>query len=55
MSLGTILVGENKLRFWNEIPTTKTLIGAVLVIISSVVIFRREIYHKKQVSISRHE
>ncbi len=41
--------------FWNEIPTTKTLIGAVLVIISSVVIFRREIYHKKQVSISRHE
>ena len=21
MSLGTILVSENKLRFWNEIPT----------------------------------
>ena len=41
--------------FWNEVPTFKTLIGSVLVIISSVIIFRREIYHKKQVSISRHE
>ena len=41
--------------FWNEIPTYKTLIGAALVIISSVIIFRREIYLKKQVSISRHE
>ena len=41
--------------FWNEIPTFKTLIGASLVIISSVIIFRREIYLEKQVSISRHE
>ena len=41
--------------FWNEIPTTKTLIGATLVIISSIIIFRREIYLKKQPSIPRHE
>jgi len=41
--------------FWNEIPSNKTLIGAMLVIISSVIIFRREIYLKKQVSITRHE
>ena len=41
--------------FWGEVPSIKTLIGSSLVIISSVVIFRREIYHKKQVSISRHE
>ena len=40
---------------WDEIPTLRTLIGSLLVIISSVIIFRREIYHKKQVSISRHE
>ena len=32
---------------WNEIPTFKTLSGALLVIISSIVIFRREIYYKK--------
>ena len=41
--------------FWDEIPTAKTLIGSSLVIISSIIIFRREIYHKKQVSIVRHE
>ena len=41
--------------FWDEIPTVKTLIGSSLVIISSIIIFRREIYHKKQVSIVRHE
>ena len=41
--------------FWNEVPTFKTLIGSALVIISSVIIFRREIQLKKQVSISRHE
>ena len=40
---------------WDEIPTLRTLIGSLLVIISSVIIFRREIYHKKQVSFSRHE
>jgi len=41
--------------FWYEIPTYKTLIGSTLVIISSIIIFRREIYLNKQVSISRHE
>jgi len=41
--------------FWSEIPSSKTLLGATLVIISSIIIFRREIYHKKQVSITRHE
>ena len=41
--------------FWNEIPSVKTLIGSILVIISSVIIFRREIYLKKQVSITRHD
>ena len=41
--------------FWEEIPTIKTLMGAFLVIMSSVIIFRREIYHKKEVSIARHE
>ena len=40
---------------WDEVPTLRTLAGSLLVIISSVIIFRREIYHKKQVSISRHE
>jgi len=40
---------------WNEIPSSKTLFGAGLVIISSLIIFRREIFLKKQVSISRHE
>jgi len=40
---------------WNEIPSSKTLVGAGLVIISSLIIFRREIFLKKQVSISRHE
>ena len=40
---------------WNEVPTIKTLMGAFLVIISSFIIFRREMYLKKQVSITRHE
>jgi len=40
---------------WNEIPTIKTLMGAFLVIVSSFIIFRREMYLKKQVSITRHE
>ena len=31
---------------WNEIPTIKTLIGALLVIVSTMIIFRREIYNK---------
>ena len=32
---------------WGEIPTIKTLIGAFLVVISTLIIFRREIYNKK--------
>ena len=40
---------------WNEVPTIKTLMGAFLVIASSFIIFRREMYLKKQVSITRHE
>ncbi len=32
---------------WNEVPTIKTLGGAFLVIISTFIIFRREIYNKK--------
>tara|TARA_B100000579_G_scaffold93055_1_gene73594 strand:- start:2468 stop:3310 length:843 start_codon:yes stop_codon:yes gene_type:complete len=41
--------------FWSEIPTSKTLIGSALVITSSIIIFRREIYLKKQIFIPRHE
>ena len=41
--------------FWDEIPTLKTLIGSVLVVFSSIIIFRREIYLKRLVSTSRHE
>ena len=40
---------------WDEIPSIKTLAGALLVIISSIIIFRREVVLKKQVSILRHE
>ena len=32
---------------WDEIPTIKTLLGALLVIISTLIIFRREIYRDK--------
>ena len=32
---------------WGEVPTIKTLLGAFLVIISTLIIFRREIYNKK--------
>ena len=35
---------------WDEIPTIKTLIGALLVIVSTLIIFRREIYKKKIIS-----
>jgi len=35
---------------WDEIPTIKTLIGAFLVIISTLIIFRREIYKKKEIT-----
>ena len=40
---------------WDEIPTIKTLIGASLVIVSSIIIFRREILLKKQISTARHD
>ena len=40
---------------WGEVPTIKTLLGAALVIISSIIIFRREIHHKNQVSVARHD
>ena len=40
---------------WNEIPTSKTLLGALLVIVSSIIIFRREMYLKKKLSVSRHD
>ena len=41
--------------FWNETPSLKTLFGSLLVIISSIIIFRREISLKKTVSVPRHE
>ena len=40
---------------WDEIPTLKTLLGALLVIFSSFIIFKREITLKKRVSVARHE
>ena len=41
---------------WDEIPTIKTLLGALLVVFSSLIIFRREIYFKKKEdSLPRHE
>ncbi len=41
---------------WNEIPTVKTLIGASLVVLASLIIFRREIYHKQKIpSTTRYE
>ena len=40
---------------WNEIPTSKTLLGALLVIVSSIIIFRREMYLKKKLTVSQHE
>ena len=35
---------------WDEIPTIKTLLGALLVVVSSLIIFRREIYYKQVIS-----
>ncbi len=40
---------------WQEIPSSKTLIGAALVITSSIIIFRREIILKKNLTAARHE
>ena len=35
---------------WDEVPTIKSLFGAALVIFSTLIIFRREIYKKKIIS-----
>ena len=35
---------------WNEVPTIKTLLGAILVIVSTMIIFKREIYNIKIIS-----
>ena len=40
---------------WNEVPSIKTMTGAFLVLTSSIIIFRREITLKKQVTIPRHD
>ena len=40
---------------WGEVPTYKTLIGSLLVVFSSIIIFRREIRLNKKVSIPRHD
>ena len=40
---------------WNEVPSNKTLMGSLMVILSSLIIFRREIVLKKNLSTSRHE
>ena len=41
---------------WDEIPSIKTLLGSLLVVASSLIILRREIYHKKEIpSTTRHE
>ena len=40
---------------WDEIPTIKTLMGALLVILSSFIIFRRELTMKKQLSVAIHD
>ena len=40
---------------WGETPTLKTLAGSILVILSSVIIFRREIFLNKQISAPRHD
>ena len=40
---------------WQEIPSSKTLIGATLVITSSIIIFKREIILKKNLTAARHE
>ena len=40
---------------WSEVPTLKTLMGALLVILSSFIIFRREMTLKSRLSVSRHD
>jgi drug/metabolite transporter (DMT)-like permease len=40
---------------WDEVPTIKTLTGALLVILSSFIIFRREMILNKKLSVSSNE
>ena len=40
---------------WDEVPTTKTIIGSLLVISSSFIIFRREMVLNKELLRPRHE
>ncbi len=40
---------------WGEIPSIKSILGALLVIFSSLIIFKRELKLKKQLSLQRHE
>ena len=40
---------------WDEVPSNKTLMGSLMVILSSLIIFRREMVLKKNLSASRHE
>ena len=40
---------------WSEVPTLKTLMGALLVIVSSFIIFKREMTLKKRLPVSRNE
>ena len=40
---------------WDEVPSLKSLIGGLLVILSSIIIFRREIIIKKVPTIQRHD
>ena len=40
---------------WNEVPSNKTIMGSLMVVLSSLIIFRREMILKKNLSSSRHE
>jgi len=40
---------------WGEVPSIKSLFGGLLVILSSIIIFRRELVAKKLAPIQRHE
>ena len=40
---------------WGEVPSLKSLVGGLLVILSSIIIFRREIIIKKVSTIQRHD
>ena len=40
---------------WDEVPSNKTIMGSLMVVLSSLIIFRREMILKKNLSYSRHE